>query len=317
MRAILMTSLWLLATLGICRQGLAESASDMCQRMASRRGEITSGSWAYTRTSGVKEVASSHRKEAENFALSNEKWKLSYPGENTSTVINLENKNCGLFGRVRMGKKDWSLHIENPKAADKAGSKPGAVYIGTLWHRSTTDYVLKKASSAKLVGEEKVNGAKCQVIELEVKGDDIGNAWSGINKLLLEGYTLRLYCSPEWGYVVPRIELISKEGVVACRVDSLDFEKHSDVWVAKKFTCQYFDPKPAWFEEIVIHSVETVNKPVPIEVFSGTIPAGTSVSDSRDIHRARGSFNFILSEPKTIATIDDEIARLSGAKLAR
>ena len=96
---------------------------------------------------------------------------------------------------------------------------------GTLWNSSTGQFVHERASKARLLGDEDVNGVKTLALEWDVDPKDKYLAFHAISDLLKEGGKVRLYAAPQLGHALLRIEHVDRFGTVQDRYDYSEFQE--------------------------------------------------------------------------------------------
>lgn len=170
-----------------------------------------------------------------------------------------------------------SLVIDFPESPFKNPPHPPA-RAGTLWNASTGQFVRERASEARLLGTEEVNGVKTLVLEWDVDPKDRYLAFDAIVEMLREGGKLRLYTAPQLGHALLRIEHVDRFGTVQDRYDYSEFQEVAPgIHVPKICRLGVGEFK----QDFRLTKIEDINKKFSSDDFILSIPAGTSIQDAR------------------------------------
>ncbi|MBW3541516.1 MAG: hypothetical protein KY476_14710 [Planctomycetes bacterium] len=157
-------------------------------------------------------------------------------------------------------------------------------FAGSVWFRSTLEYIRDNADSAALIGEEVIDGIPTRVLEWKVSQEDVYGAFFAIDNTWANGGSLRLYVAPQLGFVLPRIEQIRKAGQVACRYTAGDFKEHAPgIFIPGRADRQWIRPDgtQGHFISYEITAVNFLNRDVPDDDFIVIMPPDTRVQDTR------------------------------------
>ncbi len=152
------------------------------------------------------------------------------------------------------------------------------VRAGTLWNSSTGQFVRERASKARLLGDEDVNGVKTLALEWDVDPEEKYLAFRAISGMLKEGGKVRLYAAPQLGHALLRIEHVDRFGTVQDRYDYSEFQEVAPrIHVPKMCRLGVGDYR----QEYCLTKIENINTRLLSDDFILSIPAGTSVQDIR------------------------------------
>jgi hypothetical protein len=157
---------------------------------------------------------------------------------------------------------------------------------GSLWYRSTVDYIRRHSKEVKAAGTAEANGFTCAILDWTVPAEDRFKAFDTIYPPLERGGVLRLYVLEKLGYVLPRADYVSPNGELAVRYECSDFrDVGTGIFFPMKIGMHAFPGKGkrGYGLEYEIKSVEKINDPIPDEAFVVSLPEGTYVSDERRI----------------------------------
>jgi hypothetical protein len=175
------------------------------------------------------------------------------------------------------GRVHRSVEIDFPESPFKNPPYP-PVRAGTLWNSSTGQFVHERASKARLLGDEDVNGVKTLALEWDVDPKDKYLAFHAISDLLKEGGKVRLYAAPQLGHALLRIEHVDRFGTVQDKYDYSEFQEVAPrIHVPKMCRLGVGQYK----QEYRLTKIENINKRFSSDDFILSMPAGTSVQDIR------------------------------------
>jgi hypothetical protein len=192
--------------------------------------------------------------------------------------------------------------------------KPGPPYFaGSIWYKTTTEYIAKNAQTCRLGGKAVVNGANATVLEWDVPKDSIGMAFGPITDRMSGGGVLRLYVAPQYGYALPKIEYVASDGGLGKVFDSEGFEAaQPGVFLPKSCKSQAYgkDGRAEFYVRYTISRFELINDSVPQDDFIVSLPKGTFVNDAR----ARdGRAFFTVGEVATVPEGISDIVRIDSS----
>jgi hypothetical protein len=229
--------------------------------------------------------------------LGDEDWRFTFSGaswilqaETTGRAwVSHDGKSVELVSHPQKdGKTDYTASINVSKAVDSLRPCP-PYFIGTLWYKSTQEFIRTNASSAKPANDSTINGVKAQVLEWDVPIPDISKAFErvAVSERLDHPGVLRLCVATQFGYALPRIEHLSRlhgeerDAVI----DATDFHEVAvGIYVPKRCMYQAYDKAGAasYYEEYRVSEISKANDVIPDDVFRIVLPEGTSVTDARD-----------------------------------
>lgn len=173
------------------------------------------------------------------------------------------------------------ISAEKPLRSTNLQAPP--VFAGSFWYECTKQFVQKNTGAATALPPAEVNGILCQVMEWKVSKQYAFDAFHATNGLTARGGLLRLYISPELGYVIPRMECVGDQGKVAATYDASDFKDCGDgKFIPRRCSLQYNDADgPGFYLDYDISEVKRVNERFADKEFILELPVGTIVSDAR------------------------------------
>src|SRR5207247_607061 len=135
---------------------------------------------------------------------------------------------------------------------------------------------------ARLVEPKSFEGVKALALEWDVAPDEAFHAFHAVNAIGIEGGVLRVYVIPEYGFVVPLVEHIGKDGRPQRTYMARKFrEVASGVFYPMEWELQsYDDTGPGYRVEFRIHEISLVNQEIPSSDFVVALPIGTGVLDA-------------------------------------
>jgi hypothetical protein len=164
--------------------------------------------------------------------------------------------------------------------------QPPPYFAGTFWRKSTIEYVRAKKGDVRIVGKEVIGEVPVDILELDVRAEDVGQAFYHLSESMPKnGGVLRMYAAERLRGALPRIEYVTRTGIVSNRFDAGDFEEASDgIFFPKTCRRTVFDsdglPRLCW--DYSFESVTHINQLFPESTFVFDIPAGTQVADLRE-----------------------------------
>jgi hypothetical protein len=173
-------------------------------------------------------------------------------------------------------------------------------FAGTVWYESTRSFVRKHLKRARLGPTLELNGVSCTALEWDVSpGEEAEEAFRCMGN---QAGSLRIYVAPKYGYAMPMIQELDKNGFANTTYESSDFrEVAPGLLFPMKTACQYFEnQKPAYYERYQIKSLSNVNEPIPDKDFILEFPPETLVID----HRNKG-VSFRVGRENPIPLADD------------
>jgi hypothetical protein len=246
---------------------------------------VSSGRFELVRSTGFRKDPNSRTPRGPYlFSLSGGDWARRALHER-NVVVNRDNQCMSLFQHPVQddGTRDYGARFEPPVGIRKVERDTSPFFAGTFWLQETLDFVVSRRDRMRLVGVETINHIETIVLEWPVAASDVFKVLPEANGVTGSGGTLRVYAAPSLGYALPRIELVGTSGKVGCRFESTDFQRVArKLWFPMKSVWQWYDPKPAFYEEYEFSKVTLVNKEIPKKDFEFSVPAKTSLADLRD-----------------------------------
>lgn len=149
---------------------------------------------------------------------------------------------------------------------------------GTVWYKSTRDFISDHANEVRLAGAGEINGIATKILEWDVPAKD-RRPFNALpyTRPLLKGGKLRLFVSPQLGYVVSRVEFSDRLGITHGRLDFSDFREVADGLHFPFHT----ELALGGVESYQINRAEKINEEIQDTEFAPAIPTRTSVQDMR------------------------------------
>jgi hypothetical protein len=251
---------------------------ELIDGMQARRRAVFSGQIDYHMKSGFRAKGSIIEDADVRFSFSGTSWALRV----STGVAQVVHDGKLLRYRETLqkdGRKTRTLKIEHPLAVNAKYPYP-PFFAGSFWHDKTGDFVRDRANEARNLGEVRVNNVRSILLEWKIANPRQG--FHGINDLLKDGGSLRVYVAPDLGFALPSYEYVAPDGRVVMRFDAMDFKEDApSVFFPRRCELQTFDPAPMYYVEYTMTSVQRLNDVIPDEDFKLSIPVGTTVSDGR------------------------------------
>ncbi len=175
-----------------------------------------------------------------------------------------------------------SAAIATEKPIDSSFPSP-PVFAGSFWFPSTKEFLRQNIDKALRKPVTDVNGVKAELLEWNVPASEKFKAFHGINNLTKNGGILRLFVSPQLGYVLPRIQFLGQADKVQASFDCSDFVECTDgIFIPKRVSLQYYDAEgPGVRITYQISEAKKINEPIPDSDFVLQLPVGTHIYDGR------------------------------------
>lgn len=228
------------------------------------------------------------------FTLAGTEW-AKYYDDYESKSVNRDSHESEYWPSPQSdGTVERSLHLKPGKTL--ASEKVRAMEFffleaGTIPWAGLLSYLQSRADDIRLTENVDVDGSQCVELVLEVPPEDLrafaGHGTNGEAFGSHDSIVVKLYCIPEFGHVVRRIDLCTTEGVMSDRMESLNFVEVADqLYFPKEYrrilNRSDFGTEGLFFvTRYEFLSVERVNEPVPESEFEIQVAANTLVKDYR------------------------------------
>lgn len=172
-----------------------------------------------------------------------------------------------------------------PKAlSDRVETNKPPLFAGSFWIPDQRDYVARRLVDCIAKGAGEANGVPTQVYELAVPAADHREAFRFLFPSLKQGGFLRLHVAPQFGGVLPRIELLTPNREVVQSYEAHGFHQVAKgiYWPEVISRIQYHDSDGWSFRYEFRIKVDSINEPIPDDDFVVHLSAGTSVHDATD-----------------------------------
>ncbi len=247
-----------------------------------RAEAIFSGRFEYRVTSGDASSTKQPQETRAGFILSGPSWRIDDRGFHVESI-----NYRGKYYEVRRtpqpdGSTHTSLEIRATQDLFSMAPPRPPYFAGTLWHKSTIEYIRLHKSSARVAGEKTIAGIPTSIIEWDISASDKFGAFHAITQPLMNGGVLRLFVAPQLGYALPRVEHVDRQGNVETRFEATGFrEVNQGIYMPKFLLYQVFEKggAPGWYNRYEVVQVDGINQPIPDEAFSTSLPIGTVVAD--------------------------------------
>jgi hypothetical protein len=250
-----------------------------------RAAAVSSGRFELVRGTGFRESPNSRTPRGPYlFSLSGDDWARRALNEK-NVIVNRDNQRMSLYPHPKNddGTRDYGAQFRPPVNIRKVEGDTSPFFAGTFWLQETLDFVSSRRDRMTQAGVETIDHIETVVLEWPIAASDVFKVLPEANGVTGAGGTLRVYAAPSLGYALPRIEIVGTNGKVGCRFESSAFKQVAPgLWFPMKSTWQWYDPKPAFYEEYEFSKVALVNKRLPKEHFEYSVPAKTRVADMRD-----------------------------------
>jgi len=155
------------------------------------------------------------------------------------------------------------------------------------------------------VKTQEIDGVQTQVLEWDLEGRQILQAFHSVSDLASKKATLRVHVAPQFGFAIPRVEYLGDDNTPASIMLATGFHERSPgLFLPTECSKQDFKKNgPLFSYTYTLNNFKFINETLPEGSFSTTLPNGTSVIDGRS-----GSA-FIIGQKTypTVADIDDVI----------
>ncbi|MFO0843892.1 MAG: hypothetical protein U0797_16095 [Gemmataceae bacterium] len=161
------------------------------------------------------------------------------------------------------------------------GSPP--IFAGSFWFECMKSFVQANRQKANRKPSTTLNGVVVEVLEWQVVPEDSFKAFHSTNGLTNQGGMLRVYAAPQLGCVLPRIECVGKDGVVATLFEGSGFKEFAKgIVLPTRLSMQYYDTDgPGFRIDYEITEATSLNDQIPDRAFVAELPIGTHVYDAR------------------------------------
>jgi len=156
------------------------------------------------------------------------------------------------------------------------------------WEEAMQKFLLAHNADGHRRKDEQVAGVACQVWEWSVAKQDVVQGFHAVSDLTADGGLLRLYCAPQLGYVLPRIEHVGPSGKVGSSYECRDYHQYGPGIFLPHYLRNENYKSTGFLSafEYSIDKVEKINEQIPGEEFGLILPFGTEVMDGRPGHQA-------------------------------
>lgn len=249
------------------------------------------------------------------FTLAGTEWAKYYDGYESKSVNRDSHESEYWPSPQSDGTVERSLHLKAGKTL--ASEKVGAMEFffleaGTVPWSGLLSYLQSRADDIHLTENVDVDGSKCLELVIEVPPEDVrafaGHGTNGEAYGSHDSIVVKLYCIPELGHVVRRIDLCTTKGVMSDRMESLDFfEVAEGLYFPKEYrrimNRSDFGTEGVFFvTRYQLLSAERVNEPVPESEFEIKVAANTLVKDYRP---GKSTLSFRLASAVDYSDVDD------------
>jgi hypothetical protein len=270
---------------GVSSQGQkALKPEQVLDLVLARAAAVSSGRFELVRSTGFRKDPNSRTPRGPyGFSLSGNDWARRALHEK-NLIVNRDNQCMSLFSHPVQddGTRDYGARFEPPVSIRNVEGDTSPFFVGTFWLKTTLDFVSSRRDRMKQIGVETVDHIETVVLEWPIAASEVYKVLPESNGVTGGGGVLRVYAAASLGYALPRIDLIGTSGKLGCRFESRDFRRVSQkVWFPMRSVWQWYDPKPAFYEEYDFSKVTLVNQRIPKEDFAFSVPAKTSLTDLR------------------------------------
>jgi hypothetical protein len=285
----------------LCHDGTraAPKGEQVLELVLARAAAVSSGRFELVRSTGFRENPNSRtprgpyrfslsgndwaRRALHRFSLSGDDWAQRMLYEK-NVIVNRDKQRMSLYSCLQDdGTYHYGAQFRPPVSIRKVEGDTSPFFAGTFWLQETLDFVSSWRDRMTQAGVETIDHIETVVLEWPIAASDVFKVLPEANGVTGTGGTLRVYAAPSLGYALPRIEIVGTHGRVGCRFESSGFQQVAPgLWFPMKSTWQWYDPKPAFYEEYEFSNVALVNEQIPKEDFEYSVPPKTLVADMRD-----------------------------------
>jgi hypothetical protein len=245
-------------------------------------------------------------------SFSGDSWSERSPGdEGVSGSHDGKYFEFGPTAVLKSGERRYSLNVAFARTAWEANSPRLPLFAGSFWAEHTADYIDRHRGECRIRASDEIDGLPVTLLACEIPASDAVVAFGEVDSILNRGGTLRMWVSPAFGFVLPRVEYISTNGTVKVRYEASDFlEAASAIYIPRRSRYDFYNingENIGHSTEYAISKVDLINDAVPEGDFTVTVPYGSVVADMRP---ADGTVSFFVGENSAASYGDlNDIAR--------